>query len=102
MPRGAFIVNRLRTPPPRAGEPPSEPEVREAVKKQGLTLDDDAPERLLRAHFDAVKLATLDARHVKALDDASAHAVPIVRVPQLASDVRDIALLGVVADLLIA
>lgn len=102
MPRGAFIVNRLRTPPPRAGEPPSEPEVREAVKKQGLTLDDDAPERLLRAHSDAVKLATLDARHVKALDDASAHAVPIVRVPQLASDVRDIALLGVVADLLIA
>ena len=101
MPRGAYIVNRLRMPPPRAGEPPSEPEVRDAVKKHALTLDDDAPERLLRAHADAVKLAALDARHVKALDDASKNAVPIVRVPQLASDVRDLALLGEVADLLI-
>lgn len=102
MPRGAYIVNRLRLAPPRAGEPPTEAEVREAVKRQSLTLDEDAPERLLRAHADAVKLAALDARHVMALDEQSGHQVPIVRVPELASDVRDLALLGQVADLLVA
>ena len=72
------------------------------MSKHALTLDEDAPERLLRAHADAVKLAALDARHVKALDEASGHAVPIVRVPELATDVRDVALLAKIADLLIA
>ncbi len=102
MPRGAYIVNRLRTSPARAGEPPTELQVRDAVAKNGLTLDEDAPERLLRAHADAVKLAALDARHVRALDEASGHAVPIVRVPELATDVRDVALLSKLADLLTA
>ncbi|MEO8875082.1 MAG: ArsA-related P-loop ATPase, partial [Polyangiaceae bacterium] len=63
MPRGAFIVNRFRLPPSHASDPPTEPQVRDAVTKHGLKLDDDAPERLLRAHADAVKLAALDARH---------------------------------------
>jgi len=102
MPRGAFIVNRFRMPPARAGEPPTEPQVRDAVIKHDLKLDEDAPERLIRAHADAVKLAALDARHVRALDEASGHAVPIVRVPELATDVRDVALLAKIADLLIA
>ncbi|MEO8800157.1 MAG: ArsA-related P-loop ATPase [Polyangiaceae bacterium] len=102
MPRGAYIVNRLRMAPPRPDEPPTEAEVREAVKRQAIALDEDAPERLLRAHADAVKLAALDARHVKALDEQSRHQVPIVRVPELPSDVRDLALLGQVADLLVA
>ncbi len=102
MPRGAFIVNRMRNPPARTNEPPTEPQVKDALKSRDLKLDDDAPERLIRAHSDAMKLAALDARHVKALDEASAHQVPIVRVPELATDVRDVALLAQVADLLTA
>jgi anion-transporting ArsA/GET3 family ATPase len=99
MPRGAFLVNRFRLPPPRAVEGVTPDEARRAVTAHGLLLDDDAPERLARAHADQVKLATIDALHVRSL--AAQHgAIPIVRVPELASDVHDLRLLGQVADLL--
>ncbi len=94
MPRGAFVVNRFRVPPPGAEAPPTEADAAAAVARRSLGLEDDAPARLVHAHADAVRLAALDALHVRSLDDRAKGGVPIVRVPELASDVHDLALLG--------
>lgn len=101
MPRGAFVVNRFRVPPVHAGEAVSAEEVAGAVKARGVALDDDAPARLVRAHSDATKLAALDAFYVKSLDARANGRVPIVRVPELASDVHDLTLLAKLADMLV-
>jgi anion-transporting ArsA/GET3 family ATPase len=98
MPRGAFVVNRFRLPPPGADAPPTVQEAAEAVARHGLKLDDDAPARLVRAHGDAVRLASLDALHVGALDARARGKVPIVRIAELASDVHDLGKLGEVAE----
>jgi anion-transporting ArsA/GET3 family ATPase len=100
MPRGAFVVNRFRLPPARAKDGVTRDQAKAAVAARGLSLEDDAPDRLVRAHADQVKLAALDALHVRAL--AAESGVPIVRVPELASDVHDLRLLGQVADVLIS
>ncbi len=100
MPRGAFVVNRFRLPPPLAESPPSEGDAAEAAAARGLMLEDDGPARLVRAHSDAVRLAALDARHVRALDERATGIVPVVRVPELAGDVHDLAKLRDVADTL--
>jgi anion-transporting ArsA/GET3 family ATPase len=102
MPRGAFVVNRFHTPPPGADAPPSTASAAEAIARHGLKLEEDAPERLVRAHADAVKLASLDALHVRLLDDRAKAGVPIVRVPELASDVHDLPMLGRVAETLMS
>jgi anion-transporting ArsA/GET3 family ATPase len=100
MPRGAFVVNRFRMPPPGAEAPPSVADATEAIARDGLTLEEDAASRLVHAHADAVRLASLDAFHVKALDGRARGKVPIVRVPELASDVHDLRNLGEVAEVL--
>jgi anion-transporting ArsA/GET3 family ATPase len=100
MPRGAFVVNRFRLPPPRVAQGVDRDAVRKAIASHALALEDDAPDRLVRAHADQVKLAALDALHIRAL--AAQGGVPIVRVPELASDVHDIKLLGQVADVLLS
>jgi len=100
MPRGAFVVNRFREPPPHGAAPIDLAAAKEAVAKDGVVLDEDGPERLVRAHADAVKLAALDARHVRALESRLGAGVPIVRVPELASDVHDVRLLAELADVL--
>jgi anion-transporting ArsA/GET3 family ATPase len=102
MPRGAFVVNRFRMPPPSADVPPSIASAAEAVARHGLNLEDDAPERLVRAHADAVRLAGLDALHVRLLDERAKGGVPIVRVPELPSDVHDLPMLGRVAETIMA
>ena len=102
MPRGAFVVNRFRMPPPGAASPPSEKDVAEAIAAQALQLDDDAPGRLVHAHADAVRLAGLDALHVRLLDERAKGRVPIVRVPELASDVHDLTRLGEIAETLMS
>jgi anion-transporting ArsA/GET3 family ATPase len=102
MPRGAFVVNRFRLPPPNATTAGAVADVKEAIADRRLTLDDDAPERLLKAHADAVKLAALDAFYVKTLDIGNAGAVPVVRIPELASDVHDLRLLSSLARMLTA
>jgi anion-transporting ArsA/GET3 family ATPase len=102
MPRGVFLVNRFRLPPAHAGVAVSQKDVAGIVAELLLTLDDDAPERLLRAHTDASKLATLDAFHVRALGARVQNSVPIVRVPELASDVHDIRLLAELSDIFMA
>jgi anion-transporting ArsA/GET3 family ATPase len=102
MPRGAFVVNRFRLPPARAERPPSEKEAAEAIARRGLHLEEDAPGRLVHAHADAVRLAGLDAMHVRSLDERAHGKVPIVRVPELASDVHDLGNLAHVAETLMA
>ncbi len=102
MPRGAFVVNRLRIAPPFAGDPPSEREAAEAIAAHGLAIGPDGPSRFVRAHADAVRLAALDAMHVRALEDRSSGRVPIVRIPELPRDVHDLDSLAKLADLLMA
>ncbi len=97
MPRGAFVVNRFHVPPPFPGTPSPE-EVKAALKAKKLALDDDAETRIAHAHGDAVKLATLDAMHVRYLEQAVDPGVPIVKVEAMARDVYDLVLLDAVAE----
>ena len=90
MPRGAFVMNRFRLPPPCAAHPPTVGDATQALAAHRLSLDDDAPSRMIRAHSDAVRLSALDAMHVRSLDQRANGKVPIVRVPELASDVHDL------------
>jgi anion-transporting ArsA/GET3 family ATPase len=101
MPRGAFVVNRFRLPPPGADAPPDEQDVAGALAAHGLGLSNDAPRRLVRAHADAVLLAALDAAHVRGLDARARGQVPIVRVPELPSDVHDLESLGQLSEILV-
>ncbi|MGD0676050.1 MAG: ArsA-related P-loop ATPase [Polyangiaceae bacterium] len=87
--RGAFVVNRFRLPPPHAERPPTEDEAARAIAGLRLKLDEGAPSRVVEAHADAVRLAALDALHVKRLHERVRGKVPIVRVPELPADVRD-------------
>ncbi|HEY1695575.1 MAG TPA: ArsA-related P-loop ATPase [Polyangiaceae bacterium] len=100
MQRGALVVNRFRVPPPSADTPPSVEQATDAVARHAVPLEADAPERLVRAHADAVQLAHLDALHVRLLDQRAKGKVPIVRVPELPSDVHDLRNLGELADTL--
>ena len=100
MPRGAFVVNRFHLPPPSASSPPSERDAAEAIAARGLHLEDEAPSRFVHAHADAVRLAGLDALHVQALAKRTDGDVPVIRVPELASDVHDLKELGHVAEML--
>jgi len=104
MPLGAFVVNRLHLAPSVAEHPANVAEATTAIRAVvGLDalLGEDGGERVAHAHADAFALATLDARHVKALDEVKKSA-PLVRVPDLASDVHDVGLLAELADTLIA
>ncbi|MGO8993957.1 MAG: ArsA family ATPase [Polyangiaceae bacterium] len=107
MPRGAFVVNRFRVPPPLAGVKISAVDIDAAIAARGLKLDDDAAARLSKAHEDAESLAALDARYVRALSSPSNQAaaldsLPIVRVRELASDVHDLKLLAELAEMLMS
>ncbi|MBX3227239.1 MAG: ArsA family ATPase [Labilithrix sp.] len=98
MPRGALVVNRFHLPPAGAATLSREDAAR-AIAEHGLQLDEDAPERIVQAHGDQVKLAALDASHVRALEGAT-QGTPIVRVAELETDVHDLVLLGQLADVL--
>ena len=102
MPRGAFVVNRYRQAPPApAGSAvPTERDAAAAIAARGLGLGDDAGSRVLQAYGDAVRLAALDEHHVHDLRDRSSGDVPIVRVPELATDVHDLKNLGAISDVL--
>jgi anion-transporting ArsA/GET3 family ATPase len=88
MPRGAFVVNRFREPPPPAAGL-SEADVVNSVRHHGLTLGPDGPASLLRAYHDASKLAVLDAMHVRALYERAGEQLPILEVPEQARDIHD-------------
>jgi anion-transporting ArsA/GET3 family ATPase len=100
MPRGAFVVNRVRVAPAKAEGIGSEV-IAKAILAHGLELDADAPARVLRAYQDAAKLAALDSRHMRSLvsDDEK---VPIVRIPELPTDVHDASGLVKLSALLMA
>jgi anion-transporting ArsA/GET3 family ATPase len=100
MPRGAFVVNRFRLPPPAAANPPSERDAAESIAEHALALDEDAPTRLVQAHADAVHLAALDAKHVRGLDERAKGKVPIVRIPELPTDVHDLTSLRKLSEML--
>jgi len=87
MPRGAFVVNRVRLPPARA-EGLDAATIAEAAAAHGLSLDPDGPSRILRAYEDANKLAALDTLHMRSLV-TEGEKVPIVRIPELPTDVHD-------------
>jgi anion-transporting ArsA/GET3 family ATPase len=87
MPRGAFVVNRVREPP-KSDRPVRPDDIVRAITERAVPLDADAPGRVLRAYQDASKLAALDALHLRSLT-ASAEGLPIVRIPEFPSDVHD-------------
>ena len=101
MPRGAFVVNRFHVPPARAGEGITKEDAARGIHERKLALDDDAPSRLVTAHGDAVKLAALDARHVRVLEQSHG-STPLVRVAELDTDVHDLVLLARLGDTLLA
>ena len=101
MPRGAFVVNRFHLPPPRAAEGVTDADALAAITSRGLDLEDDAASRIVRAHADAVKLAALDARHLRVLDGASGE-TPVVRVAELETDVHDLRLLAKLGEVLMS
>jgi anion-transporting ArsA/GET3 family ATPase len=100
MARGAFVINRLRRPPPGPAAPPTPDDAARAARAHGLKLSDDAPPRLVQAYADAVRLAALDDLHVHGLDAHAKGRVPIVRVPELTGDVRDLRTLSDLAGTL--
>jgi anion-transporting ArsA/GET3 family ATPase len=102
MPLGAFVVNRLHVAPPGPNRLAKEPEIEKAVVKARVMLEDEGPKRIARAHKEAFLLAQLDERHLRALGDVTKSGAPVVRVPELASDVHDVKLLAEIGDLLVA
>jgi anion-transporting ArsA/GET3 family ATPase len=100
LPRGAFVINRFHLPPPGPGTTPTAAEADQAARSRGLHLEEDAPARLVHAHEDGRRLAALDALHVRDLDARAEGRVPIIRVPELTGDVRDLGTLNQLAGTL--
>ena len=100
MPRGAFVVNRFHLPPLHA-EGISVDDAAAGVAARGLTLEEDAPERIVKAHADAVRMSALDTVHMSVLATA-AKDTPVVRVAELETDVHDLRLLSRLSDVLMA
>jgi len=93
----AFVLNRFHHKPPAN---PTEDEVRNAVARHGLSLDDGVPARIIRAIEEEKELALHDARHVAEIEDMRARlsetGAPLIRIPALPSDVHDVrTLLGI-------
>lgn len=97
MPRGAFVVNRMRSAPAFGGVPGSSDEAAQAAEGRGLSLEAGTGARLVQAHVDAARFAALDLRHVREL---MGRAVPVIQLPELAGDIRDLGALGQIAELL--
>jgi len=100
MSRGAFVINRVRLPPPGPGTTPTLAEASEAARSSGLHLEGDGPARLVQAYVDATRLAALDMLHVRGLGARADGRVPVVRVPELTGDVRDLVTLNDLAGTL--
>jgi anion-transporting ArsA/GET3 family ATPase len=101
MPRGALVVNRFHVAPPFASGGVTVADAANGIAARGITLEEDAPERLVRSHADAVKLAVLDATQMRALE-ATTKGMPTVRVAELDTDVHDVRLLARLADVLMS
>lgn len=100
MPQDAFVVNRVHRAPKSTAVVD---EARDEIARLGMTLDEDAPERLVRALGDEARLARVDASHLARLDEALLAADPKplrVDVPALSYDVHDLRTLAEVANVL--
>jgi anion-transporting ArsA/GET3 family ATPase len=95
MPRGVFVVNRVRAPPLFGDGGASPVDVQGAAAEHGLHLAPGEADRLVTAHVEAARLASLDQRHLRQL---AGHAVPVIRLPELAGDVRDLDALRDIAE----
>jgi hypothetical protein len=102
MPRGAFVVNRFHLPPSGPAVAATASDTKKAIADLHVALDEDAPDRVARAHADHFRLAALDASWVRVLKEPAETGVPIVRVPELSSDVHDVVLLAKLADTLMS
>ena len=100
MPRGAFVVNRVHNPPSYAEGVRAE-DAEAGIQRHHLELEPGAGERLVAAHTDSAKLATLDARNIAVLEKAAAGKVPLIRVLELSTDVYDVTLLAQLGDVLL-
>ena len=98
MPRGALVVNRFHLPPPFASV--TEDAARAGIAAAHVTLEEDAPARLVQAHVDAGRVAALDAAQVRVLGTSAK--MPVVRVAELDTDVHDLKLLVQLSDTLLA
>jgi anion-transporting ArsA/GET3 family ATPase len=101
MPRGAFVVNRMRRSPPFSGQV-TEGDAATGIARAKVELEEDAAARVATAHADATKMAQLDARNVEALGAGAAEGVPIVKVAERATDVHDVVLLADLGAVLMA
>lgn len=101
MPRGALVVNRFHVAPACADRGVTEADAVEALAMRGLTLEDDAPGRLVQAYADAVRLAALDASNIRALETNTGR-MPTIRVAELETDVHDLVLLARLSDVLMS
>lgn len=99
MPRGAFVVNRMRRAPAFSGAVTAE-DAAVGISKYGLSLDDGAADRLSEAHGDATRMSALDARNVEAITAQATSGVPVVRVAERATDVHDVRMLADLGDVL--
>jgi len=93
----AFVVNRLHEAP---SSRPTEADVDAAIHRRGLTLEMNAPRRILSAIDDELALAAQDASHVGNLEAIrtkfATDNAPLVRIRALPSDVHDVtALIGI-------
>ncbi len=95
MPCGAFIVNRVHTPP-RVVQSTIQ-QIDDVLKLHGIIKEPDLASRVEQAHADAVKLAQLDAFFLEQLAQHVDERVPVIRVPEFATDVHDVAMLARVA-----
>ncbi len=101
MPRGALVVNRFHVTPPFADRGVTEADAQQALAARGVTLEEDAAPRLVQAHGDAARLASLDAANIRALETSTV-GMPTIRVAELETDVHDIALLARLSDVLMS
>ena len=81
MPCGAFIVNRVHTPP-RVVQSTIQ-QIDDVLKLHGIIKEPDLASRVEQAHADAVKLAQLDAFFLEQLAQHVDERVPVIRVPSL-------------------
>jgi anion-transporting ArsA/GET3 family ATPase len=88
IPRGAMVVNRVRTPPP-ALDGVDARAVDGALGSARAGLGAGIAERLMRAHADARQVAELDARSIARLLERVGDGVPIVTLPEIPSDICD-------------
>lgn len=93
MPRDAFVVNRVHQPPRSKAE---EADVAQTISQLEIKLDDDAPERMVRAHADETLLATYDRSTLVRLDRALSDMSPrparvdVIAFPHDVHDVRSL------------